>query len=137
MLQLAGGLRRLAPRYDHASSLGRELLDQERQERLTTRDRGYSVDHYVRRARSHFYAEDADKKALRPVDAFFRAARQRPEAGALWLARLAELGEDKLEKITARVPGSAISEPGRAFAHEVFRLARRMLLDEARPSNQG
>lgn len=40
-------------------------------------------------------------------------------------------------KITARVPASAISEPGRAFAREVLRLARRMLLDPARPTQAG
>ncbi len=137
VLQLAGGVRRLAPSYDHASSLGRELGDKERQARLTTSDRGYSVDHYIRQAHSRFYAEDTDKKALHPADAFFRAVRQRPKAGALWLARIEALGEDEIEKITARVPASAISKPGRAFAHEVLRLARRMLLDPTRPKPPG
>ncbi len=137
VLQLPGGVRRLAPSYDHASSLGRELVDEERRARLTTRDPRYSVEHYVRRAHSGFYAQASDKKALHPADAFFRAARQRPEAGALWLARLEGLGEDEIEKITARVPASAISEPGRTFAREVLRLARRMLLEPARPTQQG
>ncbi|MEO5731061.1 MAG: hypothetical protein ABI134_22360 [Byssovorax sp.] len=134
VLQLAGGVRRLAPSYDHASSLGRELVDEERQARLMTRDPRYSVEHYVRRARSGFYAHAADKKALHPTDAFFRAVKQRPEPGALWLARLDALGEDGLEKITASVPASAITEPGRAFARHVLHLARGMLLDPAGPT---
>ena len=50
------------------------------------------------------------------------------------LARLEALGEDEVEKITARVPASAISEPGRTFAREVLRLGRRMLLDPAHPT---
>jgi hypothetical protein len=129
VLQLAGGIRRLAPSYDHASSLGRELLDAERQARLTTRDARYSVERYVRRARSGFYAEAADSKALHPAAAFFLAVARRPEAGAVWLARLEGLGENEFEKITARVPAPAISEPARAFAHEVLRIARRLLLD--------
>jgi hypothetical protein len=129
VLQRAGGVRELAPSYDHASSLGRELLDAERQARLATRDAGYSVERYVRRARSGFYAEPADTKPLHPADAFFLAVARRPEAGAVWLARLEALGDDVLDKITARVPAPAISEPGRAFAHEVLRIARRMLLD--------
>lgn len=137
VLQLAGGVRRLAPSYDHASSLGRELGDEARQARLTTPDARHSVEAYIRRARSGFYAEDTDKKALHPADAFFRAVRQRPEAGALWLARIEALGEDEIEKITARVPASAISEPGRAFAHEVLRLGRRMLLNPTRPNPPG
>ncbi len=134
VLQLAGGVRRLAPSYDHASSLGRELVDTQRQTRLTTRDAGYSVEAYVNRSRSRLYAKDADTRALHPVDAFFLAVEQRPQAGALWLARLEALGEDEVEKITARVPASAISEPGRTFAREVLRLGRRMLLDPAHPT---
>jgi len=46
--------RRLAPTYDHASSLGFQLADSQRQERLITNDDGYSVEAYARRARSQY-----------------------------------------------------------------------------------
>lgn len=46
--------RRLAPSFDHASSLGFLLSDAERDERLTTPDRQYSVEAYAARARSKF-----------------------------------------------------------------------------------
>lgn len=39
----------LAPTYDHASSLGRNETDQSRKDRLTTRDRGRSMERYVER----------------------------------------------------------------------------------------
>ncbi len=129
VLQLAGGLRRLAPSYDHASSLGRELGDEQRLARLAARDPRYGIDPYLRRARSGFYAEATDKKAIHPAEAFFRAIKQRPETGDLWVARLARLGDDEIEKVTARVPGSAISEPGRAFAREILRRARQRILE--------
>lgn len=66
---------------------------------------------------------------MHPTNAFFLAVEQRPEAGALWLDRLARLGDDEIEMITARVPASAISEQGRAFAREVLRRGRQRLLD--------
>ena len=137
VLQLADGARRLAPSYDHASSLGRELRDEDRQARLATHDARRSIAHYVDRARSGFYAEAASPRPLHPAAAFFRAAAQRTEAGELWLARLEALGEDTIEKITARVPASAISEPGRAFAREVLRLGRQALLDGPVPTRSG
>jgi hypothetical protein len=129
VLQLPGNLRGLAPSYDHASSLGRELSDEQRLARLATGDLRHAIDSYVRRARSGFYAHDTDKKAMHPTNAFFLAVKQRPEAGALWLDRVARLGDDEIEKITARVPASAISEQGRAFAREVLRRGRKLLLD--------
>ncbi len=55
----------LAPTYDHASSLGRELLDVKRQERL----KGGFVTAYVAKCRSALYAQVGDKKALFTLDA--------------------------------------------------------------------
>jgi hypothetical protein len=57
----------LAPTFDHASSLGRELTDERRHDRLNTRDQGYSVEAYAERARSAFYGmwkreEDPDEQ---------------------------------------------------------------------------
>lgn len=51
----------LSPTYDHASSLGRELLDSKRQERIHNN----SVITYANRARSAFYAQAGDKKSPR------------------------------------------------------------------------
>ncbi len=54
--------RRLAPSYDHASSLGRELLDEARVIRLGGADRDRTLDRYAARATSAFYARPADAK---------------------------------------------------------------------------
>lgn len=133
VLQLPKGIRVLAPSYDHASSLGRELRDEDRLARLTTRDARRSVDHYVARARSGFYEKDTDAKTLHPAAAFFRAAELLPEAGKVWLARIEGLEEDVLERIVARVPVSVIREPERAFARRVLHTARRILLERQLP----
>lgn len=129
VLQRPDGSRLLAPSYDHASCLGRELADDVRTRRLSTGDKRYTVEHYVRRGRSAFYGTNADTKPLHPAVAFRRGAQERPDAARVWLARLEALGEDALENVIARVPASAISEPARVFAHRVLCLSRRLLLE--------
>lgn len=62
--------RLLAPTFDHASSLGRELNDEERHERLTTNDKNRTVQAYVERCRSAFVREEDVEETLHPTDAF-------------------------------------------------------------------
>ena len=127
VLQLSGGARDLAPSYDHASSLGRELTDGERQGRLATSDFQYQPTAYHRRARSAFFAIGG-QKPLHPIAAFARAAKLRPAAGKLWLARLATLGEDELDVLLQRAPSSAMSGPANHFARKLIELSRNQLL---------
>ncbi len=129
VLQLETGARELAPSYDHASSLGRELLDDERLRRLTTRDPAFTVAGYVERARSGLYAEAAATKPLHPAAAFVLAGARRPEAMQVWRARLEQVSQDVFERVVERIPAAAISAPARAFALAVLRAARQHLLD--------
>lgn len=46
----------LAPSFDHASSLGFQLSDDERQDRLDTTDSGRTVEAFARRGRSRHFA---------------------------------------------------------------------------------
>lgn len=134
VLQLASGVRRLAPSYDHASSLGRELADGERLRRLTTRDPAFTVAGYVERARSGLYADAAAARPLHPADAYELAGARRPEAMEVWRARLGQTTEAAFERIVARVPDAAISAHARAFALAVLRVARQHLLEPFRRS---
>lgn len=51
----------LAPTFDHAAGMARNLMDEERQERLTTRDGKRQIAYFARRARSAFYKDDVSK----------------------------------------------------------------------------
>ena len=66
----ADGDVRLAPTYDHASSLGRNEKDAVRRRKLTTRDAGDSVESYVARATSALYRSSGDSKALPTLESF-------------------------------------------------------------------
>lgn len=105
----------LSPTFDHASSLGRELDDRTREQRLTTPDPRASVSAYAARARSAFYG-GSEPSPLTPADAFAAAAATAPEAGRSWLERLHRATPAALQGIVARVPGPTMSDPARRFA---------------------
>ena len=50
-----GTTMRLAPTFDHGASLARNLLDSERAERLTTKDRNRTIKMFAQRGRSAFF----------------------------------------------------------------------------------
>ena len=124
MLQLPAGTRQLSPSYDHASSLRRELTDAERERRLTTRDKTYAPAAYLARARSAFFASVTDGRTMHPVAAFGRAAKQRPAAAKLWVARLADVREDELDLLLQRIPDSTMSAWAKSFARALLQLSR-------------
>ncbi len=120
VLDMADGRRVLAPSYDHASSLGRELSDEERRDRLTTRDKRRNLEGYTGRARSGLYLDHLSAKACHPTDAFLKAAELRPTAAAVWLARLREVRDDAWREVIDRVPDTAITPTARQLATKLI-----------------
>lgn len=108
------GERKLAPTFDHASSLGFLLSDEKRQERLDSRDRGFVPEAFADGAKSQF----ADKP--HPI-AVARSALKRctPEVQDHWLTRCADA--DGLAECVALIPSERISDSARQFAERVLR----------------
>ncbi len=124
-----GPVRSLAPTFDHASSLGRELNDDERHERLTTNDRNRTVEAYVERCRSAFVREEGVEETIHPTRVFQQAAVQYPEAATAWLHRLDEIDATTVEAIFDRIPEARISDVSIDFALRQLHLNRDALLD--------
>lgn len=118
----------LAPTYDHASSLGRNELDERREERLRTGDKGNSVEAYADRCASALYIDVNDRKPLRTIDAFRHASRLRPEAAEAWLARLNTVDETALVDLLAAVPRERCSGVAKEFATRILLHNRARLL---------
>lgn len=114
----------LAPTYDHASSLGRDLTDEARQQRLSGRDPRMTVEHYCARGRTPLYGAHYDSrtdtwsesKQITFREAFLRARELSPKVAAAWLRHLASLPAGDLLALVDRVPNFVASEPQRAFA---------------------
>jgi hypothetical protein len=107
----------LAPTFDHASSLGRELTDAERTKRVGTRDRRYTVEHYaIRKAQGAIYANREATRPLSPVDAFVHFGRAIPDATAHLLRTLRTVQPTQLTAIVHRIPDTRMSQPAKQFA---------------------
>jgi hypothetical protein len=110
----------LAPSYDHASSLGRELTDKRRETMLETRDPQQQVEAYADRARSAFFTADDPQTQLSPLGAFSRAASLAPAAARIWLHRLRAACPSLLERILARIPDQVMSPIAREFVRRLL-----------------
>ncbi len=118
-----------APTFDHASSLGRNETDETRIERLMTKDKGRSVEAYVQRARSAFYASRTSAKPLKTLEAFQEAAKIRPEGADYWRERLTAIDPARYRDILDEIPESEISAPARDFACRMLEINAKRLFD--------
>ena len=114
----------VAPSFDHASSLGRELLDGERLRRL----KDGSVLSYIRKGRGGIYGKASDKHGLSPLEAALRAKKLYPEFFDRWWQKLEDLDEGRIRAILDRVPPDWMSAPARDFALAFLCTSRQELL---------
>ena len=123
-----GWVGRLAPSFDHASSLGRELLDGKRTGRLEAE----SVDAYVVRGRGAIYFDADQERAPGPLELVRHTLPTLLPYIARPLRRLATLRDSHVLEIVHRIPGHWMSRPARDFAATLIRHSRDCLLDLAR-----
>jgi hypothetical protein len=121
-----GSPRVLAPPFDHASSLGFLLSDQQRNRRLDTTDPNQMVEAYARRGQSSSFEGAPGLVALAA-----EAARACPNpAAGDWLARVAGYSLDSFDAILDRMPDARMSQSSRMFAKRLVAENQRRLLDE-------
>ncbi len=126
------GKKSLCPTYDHAASLGRELLDKEREERLNTKDVQRKVPTFVKKAKSELFRLKSDKKPLSTVEAFFLAVEKRDLAKKHWLSKLKDLTEDNIRDIFSRIPEQIFTDLAREFAIQMVLENKKRLLEDDR-----
>ncbi len=119
----------LAPTYDHGASLARNLTDEERLERLTTKDKNRTVLAFAERGRSAFYNEPQDQRPMGLVEAARRFALLAPEGAAAWRERLAAINTDAVERVVGEIPQERMSEPTKEFTSELLRINQRRVLE--------
>jgi hypothetical protein len=124
----------LAPTFDHASSLGRDLDDATRSRRLSGLDPRFTVEHYAARGRTPLFSAGHDSRQMTTREAFRRASELRPFAAQGWLNRLEEVGLEQLEAAVDTLPATVVSDPARAFAKAVLACNRRHLLSVPKQS---
>ena len=101
--------------------------DAVRQDRLTTRDQGRTIQRYVEKARSAFYSTPASTKPLSTLDAFVAGKRQ-TRATKIWLERLESIECKTTDAIFKRIPQDRITPIGAEFAQKMLLLNQQRLL---------
>jgi len=119
----------LAPSYDHASSLGRELRDEKKHVRLTTKDKNQNIGCYASKAISALYGTEDSTKTLTTLEAFKEAQRRMPNIAEYWLAKLNDLDTEMINAIVARIPLSVMSEESFYFTKVLLAINRDKLLN--------
>lgn len=112
VIQLPEGVPHLAPTYDHASCLGRELQDAKRSTRLQQK----TIGQYARKSRSAFYRQESDLKAVLTLDAFATEARRYPQSALIWLNQLENITSEVVQGMLSRIPAGRISPAALEFA---------------------
>jgi hypothetical protein len=123
---------RLAPTFDHASSLGFNLTDAERLDRLSPGG-NRSVETFADRATSKLYHDVAASKALSPLAAFAEATNGKPATRRAWMDRLIHVTDEQVWAVIDPVPADRMSSAARDFAYAFLRLNRTRILALEQP----
>ena len=102
----------VAPSYDHASSLGRELRDERRDGILA----GNRVGDYVERGHGAIYWSEEDRRGPSPLELVRCATRSYPDLFRPALENLRRMDKGSLIDLVDRVPSNWMSASAREFA---------------------
>lgn len=101
----------VAPTFDHASSLGRELRN-ERRHMLLRENR---VGNYAEKGRGAIYWKKDDRRGLSPLELVRRASREYGDWFHPSLERIKTMNVDSLASLVERVPDDWMSREERDF----------------------
>lgn len=113
----------LAPTFDHASSLGRELTDAARERHLAEN----TLERYIRKGRGGIFLNAQARHGLSPMAVVQMLAERYSQFFKPWQTRVAQLPEDTLHRLLECVPDNLITTSGRAFALAFLAATRRLI----------
>ncbi len=119
----------LAPTFDHASSLGRELEEARRESLLAGNNYRANVSTYAQRASSAIYLHAGDDKPLSTLAAFIELTKYAPNARNIWLDKLRDITEDSFKDCISRIPESILSRQSGKFVYQLLLFNKNQLLN--------
>lgn len=125
------GINRLAPSFDHGSSLGCRLSDEDRIKRLHSKDKGYQVSGYVENAhaRSAIFNTTSDKTPMKMIEAFNNANKYAPRGFSFWLEKVSLLDEQIFKKILNEIEIEKMSSIAKEFTLKMLKSNKNRLLN--------
>jgi hypothetical protein len=111
---------RLAPTFDHASSLGRELLDESGPKCRRSLLEQNTLSAYAERAHGAIYWSSADRKGLSPLKIVGQGSQRWRHIFQPALEKIPQVTRAQLENIVDRVPADWMTHLARLFAVELM-----------------
>ncbi len=118
----------LAPTFDHGSALAQGMTDTERKARLDTRDPGYSLEAFTRKAKTPF-RDATSGKHLGTVEALLEAARRQPSSARAWKSQLATVSMEQVAHFVERLPEERMSPVAKRFVCRLLQVNRQRLVE--------
>lgn len=115
----------LAPTFDHASSLGRELKDEIKGQWLSNPEH---FSKYCNRARSAIFLSDSEVKPLLTIELFSEFAKYCTSKN-LWLDKLLNISDDSIVNRVKRVTSDIMSEISKSFTEKLLLTNKQRLLE--------
>ena len=103
---------RIAPTFDHALSLGRELRDEKRKDLI----RQKRVAEYVQKGSGAIYWKETDPRGENPLALAIRAAKAHRSYFQCWIDRIKDVAPAELDLLVSRVPEDWMSPIAKEFA---------------------
>jgi len=116
-------LHTVAPSFDHASSLGRELSDERRQGLME----GGKILRYIQNGHGGVFWEEASPKGANPMELAVKTAQRFPQYFRLWFQQLRQLDSKAFHDIVNRVPDDRMGRIAKSFSKEFLRVTRQLL----------
>lgn len=113
----------VAPTFDHASSLGRELLDEKRAKFLQEN----RVENYVKKGRGGIYWRSTDTHGENPLQLVVSATKLYPTYFQPTLEAVAKVPITDFQSVIDDIPESRISTIGKEFAKVMLSFTHRTL----------
>lgn len=108
---------RLAPTFDHASSLGRELTEARLEQWLRE---SWRAEWYAKRGTGGIFLRPEGRRGMNPIRLAEAAHRHWPQYVAPWLQELRAIGLESLLSPFDRVPVECMGSNARAFARQLL-----------------
>lgn len=123
--ELGSATHRLAPSFDHASSLGREMRDDRRARLLEDEKR---MIEYIYAGRGAIYLADRANMPISPIELVENLGPTMSKYFGKCLQNVGRVTDEKIDAILSRMPAGWMTELQRAFSRKLLRLSRDLLL---------
>lgn len=114
----------LAPSFDHASSMGCRIGEDEKRKRLNTKDAGYSVEAFAKKARTAMYNDD---KILKTYQLAKLCYKHHPTEYNFWVEKINAISEQDITGCFAQLPKDWMNDMDKEFTIQLLQANKKEL----------